>query len=103
MLSELNAEPVNEEDRVSESLSNYPKYALWSSPSLIHTSRHGDEYRADREVRCALAHEITAAHLTRAAYVYVSQAKDHLESQRRQYELAEQTRRWLAHRGVSSM
>ena len=46
--------------------------------------------------------KITAAHLTRAAYVYVrqstaTQVQDNLESQRRQYGLAEQARRWGWH------
>ena len=46
--------------------------------------------------------KITAAHLARAAYVYVrqstaTQVQDNLESQRRQYGLAEQARRWGWH------
>jgi len=43
--------------------------------------------------------KITAAHLARAAYVYVrqstaTQVQENLESQRRQYGLADQARRW---------
>lgn len=46
--------------------------------------------------------KITAAHLARAAYIYVrqstaTQVQDNLESQRRQYGLAEQARRWGWH------
>jgi len=51
----------------------------------------------------ALPAKITAAHLARAAYVYVrqstaTQVHDNLESQRRQYGLAEQARLWGWHR-----
>ena len=47
--------------------------------------------------------KITAAHLARAAYVYVrqstpTQVHDNLESQRRQYGLADQARLWGWHR-----
>lgn len=47
--------------------------------------------------------KITAAHLARAAYVYVrqstpTQVQDNLESQRRQYGLVEQARVWGWHR-----
>lgn len=49
-----------------------------------------------------LSAKILATHLTRAAYVYVrqstaTQVQDNLESQRRQYGLAEQARRWGWH------
>ncbi len=50
-----------------------------------------------------LSAKVTAAHLARAAYVYVrqstaTQVHDNLESQRRQYGLAEQARLWGWHR-----
>lgn len=46
--------------------------------------------------------KITAAHLARTAYVYVRQSTatqvyDNLDSQRRQYGLAEQARQWGGH------
>lgn len=49
-----------------------------------------------------LSAKILATHLARAAYVYVrqstaTQVQDNLESQRRQYGLAEQARRWGWH------
>lgn len=51
----------------------------------------------------AVPAKITAIHLARAAYVYVrqstpTQVHDNLESQRRQYGLAEQARAWGWHR-----